>query len=551
MKGFLGVLFISLLAATVGSAQDGEWKALAHMPTSRQELATAVLNGKIYSIAGLAENFIGTNNVDVYNPATNTWTSVAPLPILNHHNCAAVALGKLYAFGGQSEFNYLYDPVSESWSRVADMPSPQPSTAAVGVIDDRIYVAGGQGAILQVYDPATNTWATRAPMKVARHHCAGGVIDGKFYVVGGRGSNFAETALEVYDPQSNSWQTLASMPTGRSGHAAGVVNGELFVFGGEGGGIHPEVEVYNPASNSWRRTQPDMPHPRHGIWTSVIGNKIYIAGGGLEENISQTSWTHAFIVNSPATFANISTRLKVETGDNALIGGFIVTGTGTKRIVVRAIGPSVPLAGTLANPTLELYNGAGQLIAANDNWQDAPNKQEIIDSSIPPSHPSESAILTTVAPGNHTAVVRGAGGATGIGLVEVYDLEAGSTSRLANISTRGFVETDPDVLIGGLIVDGQIPRKTVVRAIGPSLGMQEALSDPILELLNANGGVIASNDNWGDSPEVAEIIASSLAPSNNLESAVVRTLPPASYTAIVRGKNAGAGLAVVEAYALD
>lgn len=554
MKGFWGVLFISLLATGMGYAEvAGEWKTLAHMPTSRQELATAVLNGKVYSIAGLAGNFFGTDNVDVYNPATNTWTSVAPIPIPNHHNCAAVAAGKLYAFGGQSKFNYVYDPVNDSWSQVASMPVAQARTAAVGVIDDKIYVAGGSaGALLQVYDPASNTWGTRASMNNARHHCAGGVINGKFYVVGGRElSAGAPTALEVYDPQSNSWQTLASMPTGRSGHAAGVVNGELYVFGGEGGGVHPEVEVYNPASNSWRRVEPDMPHPRHGIWASVIGNKIYIAGGGLEENISETSWTHAFVVTSKATFANISTRLKVETGDNALIGGFIVTGTGTKRIIVRAIGPSVPLAGTLGNPTLELYDGAGQLIASNDNWQDAPNKQEIIDSTLAPSNPLESAILTTVAPGNHTAIVRGAGDSTGVGLVEVYDLEAGSDSRLANIATRGFVQTDPNVLIGGLIVDGQIPRETIVRAIGPSLARQDALADPFLELHNANGVVLSSNDNWGTSPDVSEITAANLAPTHESESAVFRTLLPGNYTAIVRGQNASTGIALVEAYALD
>ena len=554
MKGFWGVVFISLLAAGMGCAEiAGEWKTLAHMPTSRQELATAVLNGKIYSIAGIAGNFVGTDNVDVYNPTTDTWTSVAPIPILNHHNCAAVAAGKLYAFGGQSKFNYVYDPVNDSWSQVASMPAAQNLTSAAVVINDKIYVAGGGtiGTLLQIYDPVANSWTTGASMKVGRHHCAGGVIDGKFYVVGGRGSSQAETALEVYNPQTNSWATLASMPTQRSGIAAGVVNGELYVFGGEGGGVHPEVEVYNPASNSWRRVEPDMPHPRHGIWASVIGNRIYIAGGGLQENISETSWTHAFVVNSPATFANISTRLKVETGDKALIGGFIVTGTGSKRLIVRAIGPSVPLAGTLANPTLELYNGAGQLIASNDNWQDAPNKQEIIDSTLAPTQALESTILTTVAPGNHTAIVRGAGNSTGIALVEVYDLEAGSDSRLANISTRGFVESDPNVLIGGLIVDGQIPRKTVVRAIGPSLGRQDALDDPVLELRNANGGLLDSNDNWGTSPQAGEIVAANLGPSHNLESAVVQTLSPANYTAIVRGKNAGTGIALVEAYALD
>lgn len=536
----------------------GVWKTFADMNSERQEVASAVLNGKIYVLGGLEMDAQDSNvpratrYVEAYNPATDTWAYVQDLPSANHHNAAAVAGGKLYAFGGVGKATFVYDPVNNSWTRVADTKFSHANTAAVGVINDKIYVAGGESDAdkAEVYDPASDTWTPIASMKVMRHHCAGGVINGKFYVVAGRLTPASPTALEVYDPQTNNWTTLASMPTPRSGVAAAVVNGELYVFGGEGGGLHPEVEVYNPESNSWRRA-PDMPIPRHGIWSAVIGNRIHLAGGGIAENYFPSEHHDAFIVSIKATFANISTRLKVEGGDKALIGGFIVTGTGTKRIMVRAIGPSVPLGGTLANPTLELYNGAGQLVATNDNWQDAPNKQEIIDSSIAPTNALESAILTTVGPGNHTAIVRGVGGASGVGLVEVYDLEAGSDSRLANIATRGFVETDPNVLIGGMIVDGQMPRKMVVRAIGPSLGRSDALADPVLELRDSNGGLLDSNDNWGNSPQAAEIAAAGLAPSNPLESAVVRTLSPASYTAIVRGQNSTTGIAVVEAYALD
>ena len=210
-----------------------------------------------------------------------------------------------------------------------------------------------------------------------------------------------------------------------------------------------------------------MPQPRHGIWASVIGNKIYLAGGGTVEGLKPTSYHDVFIVTGKATFGNISTRLKVEPGENVLIGGFIITGTASKRIILRAIGPSFPVSGALANPRLELFNAAGQIVAANDNWRDAPNQQEISDS-IPPSHDLESAILTTVAPGGYTVVVRGENDSTGVALVEVYDLEAGSDSSLANISTRGFVQTGEDVLIGGLILTGLEPRRVIVRAIGPS-----------------------------------------------------------------------------------
>jgi hypothetical protein len=340
------------------------------------------------------------------------------------------------------------------------------------------------------------------------------------------------------------------MPTGRSGIAAGVVNGELYVFGGETtSGVHGAVEVYNPASNSWR-SAPDMPIPRHGIWASVIGNRIYIPGGATSVNFDATSDNQVLVVSAPATFANISTRLKVEAGENVLIGGFIVTGTASKRIILRAIGPSLPVSGALSNPRLELYNGAGQLIAANDDWRDAPNEQEIIDSSIPPSHDLESAILTTVAPGNHTAIVRGENDTTGIALVEVYDLEAGSDTKLANISTRGFVQTGENVLIGGLILTGLETRRVIVRAIGPSLARPDALADPTLELRDANGGLLAFNDNWRTSQE-AEIIGTTIPPSNDFEAAVVQTLAPAHYTAIVQGQNAATGIALVEAYSLD
>jgi N-acetylneuraminic acid mutarotase len=554
MRGFSVGLAISLLwtwPAAGGQIGGGTWQELAPMPSARQELATAVLHGKIYVIAGYDLEGNSTDTVDVYNPATDSWTSAHPIPGLNNHNSAAVAAGKLYSFGGRSNATYVYDPASDTWSFVATSNLGHGDTAAVGVINNKIYVAGGDpaGNGLEVYDPGANTWTTLASMSVSRNHCGGGVINGKFYVVGGRGAAGAPTALEVYDPQTNTWATLPPMPTGRSGIGVGVVHGELYVFGGEIPDLHAEVEAYNPVSNAWR-SLPEMPSPRHGIWASVIGNRIYFSGGGEVQGFGATNTNDVFIVNSQATLANISTRLKVETGDNALIGGFIVTGAGSKRILLRAIGPSLPVPGALANPRLELYDGAGQLVVANDNWPDAPNEQEIVESAIPPSHPLEAAILTTLATGNYTAIVRGANDSTGVALVEAYDLEAGSDSKLANISTRGLVQTEDNVLIGGLILAGQEARRVIVRAIGPSLAVPGALGDPALELRDGNGAVLAENDNWRSSQE-AEIIATTIPPSHDLEAAVVQTLAPANYTAIVHGQNATTGVALVEAYALD
>jgi hypothetical protein len=200
---------------------------------------------------------------------------------------------------------------------------------------------------------------------------------------------------------------------------------------------------------------------------------------------------------------------------------------------------------------LELHNSSGGLITSNDNWIDAPNEQAIIDSTIPPSNDLESAILTTLSPNAYTAIVRGVGGATGIGVVEVYDLSLGSDSKLANISTRGFVRTGDDVLIGGLIVVGPNALRVIVRAIGPSLPLAGALGDPTLELHPGNGGLVAADDNWRTGGQEAEIIATTIPPANDAESAIVRNLSPGNYTAVVRGKNNTTGIAVVEAYALQ
>jgi len=257
----------------------------------------------------------------------------------------------------------------------------------------------------------------------------------------------------------------------------------------------------------------------------------------------------------PTRLANISTRLRVETGDNILIAGFIVTGTEPKRIIVRGIGSSLSLADRLENPTLELRDSSGAIVDANDNWMDSPNKQAIIDTTIPPANDLESAIIATLPANNasYTAIVRGVDGGTGIGVVEAYDLDRLVDSKLANISTRGFVSTGDNVLIAGTIVVGETSQKVLVRAIAPSLNLPGKMADPTLELRDGNGGLIEANDNWQDSPNKQAIIDTTIPPTNELESAIVATLPAnnASYTAIVRGVDGTTGIAVVEVYALQ
>ena len=221
--------------------------------------------------------------------------------------------------------------------------------------------------------------------------------------------------------------------------------------------------------------------------------------------------------------------------------------------MVRALGPSLNLPGKLANPTLELRDSSGGLVQINDDWVNSPNRQAIIDSGLAPSNDLESAIIATL-PANgkaYTAIVRGVGGTTGTGVVEVYDIDRSVDSKLANISTRGFVQTGDTILIAGTIVVGQASQKVIVRAIGPSLNIAGKLADPILELRDANGALIRADDNWRTGGQETEIMQSGVAPTNDLESALIETLPAnnAAYTAIVRGVNNTTGIAVVEVYA--
>ena len=291
----------------------------------------------------------------------------------------------------------------------------------------------------------------------------------------------------------------------------------------------------------------------HTVVVSINDPTPFVRSDPNQVLVTQKTWNVRVDPpgTAPTVLANISTRLPVGTGDNVLIGGFIVTGTQPKKIIVRAIGPSLALAGKLADPTLELHDASGALLESNDNWVDSPNKQAIIDSTIPPPNNAESAIVRSVPPGNYTAIERGVNNGTGIGVVEAYDLDTSANSKLANISTRGLVQTGDNVLFAGMIVVGQASQKVIIRALGPSTGVPGALADPTLELHDGNGALLEANDNWVDSPNKQAIIDSTIPPTNNLESAIVRTLTPANYTAIVRGANNSTGIAVVEVYALN
>jgi hypothetical protein len=233
----------------------------------------------------------------------------------------------------------------------------------------------------------------------------------------------------------------------------------------------------------------------------------------------------------------------------------IATGSNGKRVIIRAIGPSLTdfgVSGALADPTLEIFQNYTSLLS-NDDWRASSQQAEIEASGLAPRKDAESAIIWTLTPGqNYTAIVRGKNGQSGIGLVEVFDLDQAAPSQLGNISSRGFVDRNDDVMIGGLIVGpaNGTSIKVLVRALGPTLanfGIQQFLADPTLDLVNGSGTVLRSNDNWKDSQR-AEIEAAHLEPNYDVESALVETVPPGTYTAIVRGRQEGTGVGLVEIY---
>jgi len=371
--------------------------------------------------------------------------------------------------------------------------------------------------------------------------------------------------------------TLSVAPSGRidvvwydTRNASNNVTSQLFYsFSTDGGNSwSPNVAV----SNSFN---PLIGYPNQskiGDYITVVSdgdgaNVAYSATFNGEEDIYYVRIRPTAVLNQ-ARLSNISTRSFVQTGEHVMIGGFIVQGAGPKRVIIRAIGPELTQFGipdALANPRLELHNGNGALIAANNDWQTtiiggiitSNQVSGIQNSGHAPTAPSESAIIADLQPGNYTAIVRGVNNTAGVALVEVYDLNPGASSSLGNISTRSFVQTGEHVMIGGFIVQGTGRNRVIIRAIGPELtqfGIPDALANPRLELRNGSGALIGSNDNWQTtilggiitSDQVSDIQNSGHAPTAATESAIIADLLPGNYTAIVQGVNNTTGVALVE-----
>jgi hypothetical protein len=541
-------------------------------------------NGKVLSEGGAeftGHVVEGRPYAYLYNPASGALASTANMTRARHDQAATLLPnGKVLVSGGVDVLPLasaeLYDPANETWSATGSLITQRAHHSSTLLPNGKVLIAGGDTgygntawASAELYDPASGTWTATGSLGVPRYsHSAILMSDGRVLVIGGldRANDFHPLAsAELYDPATGTWTATGSLSTARGRSTATLLpNGKVLVAGGDidhGGPVLASAELYDPASGIWTSTGSLATARTYHSAALLPSGKVLIAGG-YDGNNNILSSAELYVGSpTPPALLNIATRMRVLTGDKVLIGGFIITGTELKRVLIRGVGPSLNGVGvTLSDPTLELHQG-DTIVATNDNWKtrtDGSSQEADIEATtIAPANALEPAILVSLSPGAYTAILSGKNGGTGVGLVEVYDLGQGANSKLANISTRGFVNTGDNVMIGGLIVGGGSgggTAKMLVRALGPSVPVTGALGNPTLELHDGSGALVASNDNWKTRPDgssqQAEIEATGIQPANDLESALVQTLSPGSYTAIVRGTNNSIGVGLVETYNL-
>jgi N-acetylneuraminic acid mutarotase len=569
------------------------WTATSttNAPSGRY-LHTAVwTGGEMIVWGGYDGNFHALNTGGRYNPSTNSWTPTnttnAPSERAGH---TAVWTGsEMIVWGGYNSGSYFntggrYDPRTNTWTATGTTHAPSgqehPTSVWTGM---EMIVWGGIGGGGRSntggrYDPGTNTWrpTSRNNAPTARYAHTAIWTGNEMIVWGGSSDSDGGNTGGRYSPSTNAWTTTSTTNAPyASFHTAVWTGSEMIVWGGVGYySLQNTGGRYDPGTDAWRATSstnaPDARYAHTAIWT---GREMIVWGGdngSLE--LSNGGRYCAQSGSRPTQLGNISTRAFVQTGDNVVIGGFIIQGTESKTVIIRAIGPELTQYGVpnaLANPSLELHDATGALIASNNNWATtiiggiitADQFHDIVTSGYAPSNGFESAIIADLVPGNYTAVIRGVNNTTGVGLVEAYDFSPDSNSILGNISTRSLVQNGDNVMIGGLIVQGTQSKRVVIRAIGPELTQYEVpnvLANPTLELHDSTGALIASNDNWqqtivggiitGD--QRLAIHQSGHAPGSLLESALIADLPAGNYTAIVRGVNNTTGVALVEVYDL-
>ena len=643
---------------------------IVNAPTARRGHNAVWTGSEMIVWGGLSQDFAEINTGGRYDPATDSWTatSIANAPNARWLHSTVWTGSEMIVWGGSGNNIYLnsggrYNPITDTWTATSMVNVPIARDYHTGVwTGSEMIIWGGSecgGCILNTggrYNPTNDNWRPTSTVNAPTARFVNTALwTGSEMIVWGGSDlmNYLHTGGR-YNPNIDSWTPtgLTNVPLGRIGHTAVWTGVEMIVWGGEDELFKPTNTGgrYDPSTGSWILTTiVNAPSPRAGqtgVWT---GNEMIVWGGndtsgdfntGGRYNAGTDSWTSTTTANaplarnshtavwtgremivwggsatsglvlntggiycaqsgptstptptptptatatptptststptptataggspsvtptpggSPAQALNVSTRLRVLTDANVGIGGFIITGTEPKQVLLRGIGPSLAMFGVpnpLADPLLELHGTSG-LIMSNDNWMDTQGAQ-IMATGLAPTNPLESAILATLNPGQYTGILKGKNNGVGVGLVEAYDLGQAAASKLANISTRAFVSTGGDIMIAGFILGGDTGQDNVIiRGIGPSLtqfGVPNALADPRLELRNQSGTLIRANDNWMDDPaQKALIIAAGLAPTNPLESAIAQTLGPGQYTALLSGVNNGTGVGLVEAYDL-
>jgi N-acetylneuraminic acid mutarotase len=510
----------------------------------------AVAGNKLYIIGSFNANAtppVMTNQTWQFDPTAavgSKWLARTPYPQMRGYVPAATIGGFIYTGGGSaldptgalidSAESYKYDPVSGAWTAITNIPRPTGETRAV-VMNGQMWVLGGGRAApnpsseVDIYNPGTNTWSLGVPFATPRRNFSAD-SDGTthIYLAGGyddSGTTLLNT-MEIFGPCST--ETPTPSPTSTPGITPSPT---------------PPITTPTPP--------PATPTPTPPAATPTPSATVAPTPTPPATPTPSPSATPA------AQALNLSTRMRVQTGDNVGIGGFIITGTGPKHVILRAIGPSLTASNVpdaLADPVLELHGPSPFVTVINDNWKDDPAQEAlIIASGIAPTNDLESAIDATLLPGIYTGIIKGKGDTLGVGLIEVYDLSQGAPAKMANISTRAFVSTGSNIVIGGFLLGGgSLNDHVIVRGIGPSLeGVANVLADPILELRDGNGTLLISNNNWHDNPlQASEMMAAGLAPTNDLESGISTTLPPGTYTALLAGQNDGVGVGLVEVYDL-
>jgi hypothetical protein len=514
-----------------------------------------------------------------YNPGTDTWvaTSTVNAPVARDRHSALWTGSEMITWGGSDGTNALhtgakYDPGTDSWAPlgIANVPLGRIGYAAVWANNEMI-VWGGVDETFNVtntggkYELSTDSWVPTTTVNAPSPRAdLTGVWTGKEMVVWGGNdtSNFFNTGGR-YSASTDNWTltTTANAPSARSQHTAVWTGGEMIVWGGDNfggelntGGIYCAQPTPTPTASPSPTPAPTAsPTPT----ATATATPTPPATPSITPMPTPSPTPTPTPASTPGKTLNMSTRLRVELGDNVMIGGFIVQGSASKNVALRGIGPSLAASGVsyaLVDPTLELRDATGALLSHNDNWQDdQAQAAQLIALNLALQNPNESGIVAVLQPGLYTAVLAGKNDGTGVGLMEVYDTNPSTSSQLANISTRGFVQTGDSVMIGGFILGGGNGGTSVaLRGIGPSLGqsgLNSVLTDPTLELRDSNGALLVSNDNWqDDAASAAQLTANGLALPNPFESGIFTSLVPGAFTAILAGKSGGVGIGLVEIY---